>query len=180
MNNSTMIFALLVMSVLPISANAQDWACSNHSISMSTSLGVDYTYEQKLAKCFSMVFRGGIGTSGIWVINAEMDSFLLQGHFSYPAANSSIEPRLYTNLRHRQILNKTTYNNSADYIALRMTGARGIISKSTEFCLVPMYGIRRALEEHIFGEFTIGAGATWFRSSLFIKPHLSLRIGYAF
>lgn len=179
-NMHTKIVAFVILGLLPMSSNAQEWVTSNHTISTSTSLSVDYAYEQRLANCFSMVLRCGVGTSGVWVINASMNHFSCQGNFTYPAASISIEPRFYTNFGRRENSGKTIYNNSADYITLSMTGGRGIISKSTEISLVPMYGIRRAWGDHVFGELTIGAGAIRFSSSIFFKSHLSVRFGYNF
>ena len=95
-------------------------AVSNHTISMQI-LGLEYGYEQKLGGSFSMVFRAGLVPAGIYVFN---DYF----SFGYSAAMKigvNVEPRFYTNFDRRQRLGKSTYKNSADFVALKVQTALG-------------------------------------------------------
>ena len=138
-------------------------AVSNHTISMQI-LGLEYGYEQKLGGSFSMVFRAGLVPAGIYVFN---DYF----SFGYNAAMKlgvNVEPRFYTNFDRRQRLGKSTYKNSADFVALKVQTALG-----NRF--IP----RRVWGKNWFGEFSVGARIGW-QIDWYVAPYIQYRIGLAF
>ena len=162
-------------------------AVSNHTISMQI-LGLEYGYEQKLGGSFSMVFRAGLVPAGIYVFN---DYF----SFGYNAAMKlgvNVEPRFYTNFDRRQRLGKSTYKNSADFVALKVQTALGnrfipdisefedlSFSSRVDVSITPMYGIRRVWGKNWFGEFSVGARIGW-QTDWYVAPYIQYRIGLAF
>ena len=162
-------------------------AVSNHTISMQI-LGLEYGYEQKLGGSFSMVFRAGLVPAGIYVFN---DYF----SFGYSAAMKlgvNVEPRFYTNFDRRQRLGKSTYKNSADFVALKVQTALGnrfipdisefedlSFSSRVDVSITPMYGIRRVWGKNWFGEFSVGARIGW-QIDWYVAPYIQYRIGLAF
>ena len=117
----TTVFTVAAAEPVKDTASVQKTAAvSNHTISMQI-LGLEYGYEQKLGGSFSMVFRAGLVPAGIYVFN---DYF----SFGYNAAMKlgvNVEPRFYTNFDRRQRLGKSTYKNSADFVALKVQTALG-------------------------------------------------------
>ena len=139
-------------------------------------LGLEYGYEQKLGGSFSMVFRAGLVPAGIIVIH----DYFSSGFAASMKIGANVEPRFYTNFDRRQRLGKSTYKNSADFVALKIQAALGGVfvssvsddgdisfSSPVEVSLTPMYGIRRVWGKNWFGEFSVGA-------------HIQYRIGLAF
>lgn len=156
---------------------------SNHSISTSTLLSLEYAYEQPLGKTSTLVFRTGLPNRFLYVSDITDRTFYLNGRSSW-AYGVTVEPRIYTNLSRRGSMGKKTFKNSGDFVAFRLQGTLGTPNYPTaEVCLVPMYGIRRVWGENWFGEFTVGGGISchnlggW---TLNFKPHLQYRVGYVF
>ena len=160
---------------------------SNHSISTSTLLSLEYAYEQPIGNISTIVFRAGLPNRVLYnsYISAspEIKLFHLNGQASL-AYGVTVEPRIYTSLKRRGSLGKKTLKNSSDFVAFRLQGTLGTPDYPTaEVCFVPMYGIRRVWGENWFGEFTVGGGISchsrigW---TLNFKPHLQYRVGFVF
>ncbi len=174
-----MIFAL---SMMGLALNAQEAevavrerpgtdAVSLHSFSLQIA-GFDYSYEQRLGGDFSMVFRAGFIPDEIYVYNNISGG---QAISLTAGLGLAVEPRYYTNFNRRERLGKTTYKNSGDFVALKVTGG---YSDVPVICLTPMYGIRRVWGEHWFGELTTGVNLNLVAPS--IGVHLQYRIGFVF
>ncbi len=173
-------FMILMLSLAGLAANAQEMnsqvedvdAVSLHSFSLQVG-GLDYSYEQRLGGDFSMVFRAGFFPEEIAVYS---DPWGNQSFSITSALGAVIEPRYYTNFNRRTRLGKTTYKNSADFVAVKMAGAY-----DGEFRLgvTPMYGIRRVWGKHWFGEFTTGVNLN-IAEELTAGLHLQYRIGFVF
>lgn len=155
---------------------------SNHSVSTSTLLSLEYAYEQALGDKSTIVLRAGLPNRMLYDSYANESSISIKGRSSW-AYGITIEPRIYTNIERRANYGRNTYNNSGSFVALRLQGTLGTPNYPTgEVCLVPMYGIHRAWNEHWYGELTVGGGvsyATCF-DGLNFKPHLQYRVGFAF
>ena len=162
-------------------------AVSNHTISMQI-LGLEYGYEQKLGGSFSMVFRAGLVPAGIIVIH----DYFSSGFAASMKIGANVEPRFYTNFDRRQRLGKSTYKNSADFVALKIQAALGGVfvssvsddgdisfSSPVEVSITPMYGIRRVWGKNWFGEFSVGARIGW-QTDWYVAPYIQYRIGLAF
>lgn len=148
-------------------------AVSNHSFSLQI-VGIEYGYEQKLGGSFSMVFRAGLVPSGLSYF-----CDLYNTSFSFKSSlGITVEPRFYTNFGRRARLGKSTFKNSADFVALKIQSS---MPKGLDISLTPMYGIRRVWGKHWFGEFSAGGriGFTW-GSGIYIAPHIQYRLGFVF
>lgn len=146
-------------------------AVSNHSFSLQI-VGIEYGYEQKLGGSFSMVFRAGMVPSGLYYFgNYTQTEFAFKSSFGI-----NIEPRFYTNFGRRARLGKSTFKNSADFVAIKIQGA---LSGPFDFSITPMYGIRRVWGKHWFGEFSVG-GRIGIMNYLYLAPYLQYRFGFVF
>lgn len=146
-------------------------AVSNHSFSLQI-VGIEYGYEQKLGGSFSMVFRAGMVPSGLYYLgNYHKTEFTFTSSLGI-----NIEPRFYTNFGRRARLGKSTFKNSADFVAIKIQGA---LSGPFDFSITPMYGIRRVWGKHWFGEFTAG-GRVGIQNGLYLAPYLQYRFGFVF
>ncbi len=168
----------MIVALTGLVMSAQDRnVVSLHSISAQIG-GLDYSYEQRLGGDFSMVFRAGFLPEEISVYSSAWGT---QSFGIVASAGLAIEPRYYTNFDRRVRLGKTTYKNSADFVAMKIGAGLSGNGRGDEFCLnvTPMYGIRRVWGEHWFGEFTTGV---FFNISEGISPglHLQYRIGFVF
>ncbi len=170
-------FMILMLSLAGLAANAQGRVYvtnvqNMHSFSLQLG-GLDYSYEQRLGGDFSMVFRAGLLPEEIAVYSNTWGAQSISLASSFGVA---IEPRYYTNFDRRHRLGKTTYKNSADFVALKIAGA---YDGDPRFGVTPMYGIRRVWGEHWFGEFTTGVNFN-FTGVLTAGLHLQYRIGFVF
>lgn len=188
MKTRSIIVCLVTLAVSSISVIAQNMdksvVVSNHSISTSTLLSLEYSYEQPLSRASTIIFRAGMPNRIIF------NSFISDGALLHLDGTASLaygvtfEPRIYTNLKRRASMGRNTLKNSSDFVAFRFQGTLGTPNYPTaEIYLVPMYGIRRVWGENWFGEFTVGGGISchsltgW---TLNFKPHLQYRVGFIF
>ncbi len=155
--------------VLPGTEGAD--AVSLHSFSLQFA-GLDYSYEQRLGGDFSMVFRAGFIPDEISIYSNTSGG---QSLSFTSGLGVTVEPRYYTNFDRRNRLGKTTFKNSADFVALKITGG---YSDVPIINLTPMYGIRRVWGEHWFGEFTTGVNVNLVSSTFGL--HIQYRIGFVF
>lgn len=188
MKITKIIVLIITFVVSQISVYAQNngnsVTVSNHSISTSTLLSLEYAYEQSLGNNTTLVMRAGLPNRILFNSIISDGALLhLDGRTSL-AYGITIEPRIYTSLKRRSAMGKKTLKNSSDFVTFRLQGTLGTPNYPTaEVCLVPMYGIRRVWGENWFGEFTVGGGISchsligW---TLNFKPHLQYRVGFIF
>ncbi len=176
MKRYLMILALSLMGVALYAQEAKGdvgevKAVSTHSFSAQI-LGLDYGYEQRLGSDFSMVFRAGLVPSTISIHHDYTGNQALELMATFGV---DVEPRYYTNFDRRMRLGKTTYKNSADFVAMRFSAG---IPDGLSFSVTPMYGIRRVWGHHWFGEFTSGfkLNVTYWNLGF----HLQYRVGFVF
>lgn len=154
-------------------SGAQAAVVSGHAITLST-LGVDYSYEQRLGGVWSIIGRVGLATSD-FSITSRADYFDANFQIGYGIA---IEPRYYTSMSRRAAAGKSTFNNSSDFIAIRAQAFS--CEDGAILSLIPMYGIRRNGGEHWFHEFSFGARLTDTEGGFGITPYVQYRLGFTF
>lgn len=146
-------FAIMAFT---FSANAQK--NSNHSVSLRTLYGLEYSYEHKWNSGMSLIGRVGVGSENYACSN----EYIVGKGF-----NAMVEPRFYL--------------NEEDFFSLKANGTVLIPGTTLDISLVPVYGIKREFSKHWFCEFTVGGGAAYYSGnggSLCFKPHLQFRIGF--
>lgn len=188
MKYRSLIILLAICLVANMSSFAQTMdmigTVSNHSISTSTLLSLEYAFEQPMTKNASLVVRAGLPNRILFNSYVTDSEFLHLDCRASLAYGVTIEPRIYTSLKRRASMGKKTLKNSSDFVAFRVQGTLGTPNyPNAEVCLVPMYGIRRVWGENWFGEFTVGGGLschTLIGWTLNYKPHLQYRVGYIF
>ncbi len=173
----SLIILFLTLTGLTLNARKHsepdyEYAVSLHSFSAQIG-GFDYSYEQRLGGDFSMVFRAGFIPEEILIYS---NSWGGQSFNMVSAAGLVIEPRYYTNFNRRLRLGKSTYKNSADFVALKMGAG---LSDEILLGITPMYGIRRVWSKHWFGEFTSGVNFN-VSEGVTAGLHLQYRIGFVF
>jgi len=173
------VLLLILLAVCHIaSANSKDdsqtdGVRSNHSISVTT-IGAEYSYEQRLGDRFSIVGRLGmldITTS----YNCNVSGFSFSTTIQ-PAA--TIEPRFYTSMGRRIAMGRDTHNNSSDFVSVAI---RVYSDFEDTMCFVsPCYGIRRTWGKHWFGEGIMGIRIGDIVEGADLAPECKLRIGFIF
>lgn len=168
--------AVLFSAVRAASAQesgAQAAVVSSHAITLST-IGVDYSYEQRLGGSWSLIGRAGLAATGF---NVTSGTSSFEAGFEM-GCGIAVEPRYYTSLDRRAAAGKSTYGNSSDFIAVRAQavsyGDGAILS------LIPMYGIRRSGGKHWFHEFSFGARLNAVEGGFGIMPYAHYRLGFTF
>ncbi len=146
---------------------------SNHSIS-TTLLGLEYSFEGRIADKWSLIGRAGLVPVGFGIA-ATPGSFSASGSMGI---GLTFEGRWYTSIARRAAYGRSTYNNSSDFLMLRLRGNTG---DGVEVSFTPAYGIRRSFGKYWMHEFTVGPkiGITT-DSGLFLSPHIQYRIGLTF
>ena len=91
---------------------------------------------------------------------------------------ATFEARWYSNIAKRAECGRSTYNNSSDFVSMRLRANTG---DGLEVSFTPAYGIRRSFGRLWFHEITFGPkiGMTT-EYGLFLAPHIQYRIGLAF
>lgn len=177
----TALFCSLGLSakVKPIEERPQDVITysyklrSNHSVSLPLG-GIEYSYEGCVADRWSLIGRVGLVPVGFAASSAPSYSeiYFLSG------LGVTFEARWYSNIAKRAECGRSTYNNSSDFVSMRL---RANTSDGLEVSFTPAYGIRRSFGRLWFHEITfgpkIGVSAD---SGLFLAPHIQYRIGLAF
>lgn len=147
--------------------------CSNHSVS-TTLLGLEYSFEGRIADRWSLIGRAGLVPVG-FSLESVPGSFSASGLMGL---GLTFEGRWYTSIARRAAYGRSTYNNSSDFLMLRLRGNTG---DGVEVSFTPAYGIRRSFGKYWMHEFTVGPkiGMTTDRG-LFLSPHIQYRIGITF
>ena len=156
---------------------------ANHSLS-ATIVGLEYTYEARLGKAWSLASRFGVSTCLSWIDGyIDENTMHVESHF-YPHLALTLEPRYYFTLEKRVLAGKKTVNNSASFFSLqtKVYDNHWDTPLNIHLSVIPTFGIRRG-GEHWFREYTFGLA---FHSMLYglvplpVLPHLNFRLGYAF
>ena len=156
---------------------------ANHSLS-ATIVGLEYTYEARLGKAWSLASRFGVSTCLSWIEGyIDENTMHVESHF-YPLLALTLEPRYYFTLEKRVLAGKKTVNNSASFFSLqtKVYDNHWDTPLNIHLSVIPTFGIRRG-GEHWFREYTFGLA---FHSMLYglvplpVLPHLNFRLGSAF
>lgn len=175
------IFITMALALLALAASARDYSHpvgyyrlqSNHSIS-TTLLGLEYSFEGRIADRWTLIGRAGLVPVGFTL-------------YSYPNScgfnadlglGASFEGRYYSSIKRRTEMGRSTYNNSSDFISLRLRA--NTTGDGPEISLTPAYGFRRAIGKHWVQEFTLGLRLGILGDGAFFAPHAQYRIGFVF
>ena len=175
-----MIISLaLCLSALAVSARDYSYPVgyyklqSNHSIS-TTLLGLEYSYEGRVADRWTL-----IGRAGLVPVDFTLYSYPYESGFSASlGVGASFEGRYYSSIKRRTEMGRSTYNNSSDFISLRLRANTGV--DGPEISITPAYGFRRAIGKHWVQEFTLGLRLGVYADDYFFAPHAQYRIGFVF
>lgn len=185
MKKTLIIIAVLLCSlglsakIKPIEQRPQDVITysyelrSNHSVSMPLG-GLEYSYEGRVADRWSLI--GRIGLVPVGFAAASVPNYTEVQLRS--GIGVSFEARWYSNIAKRAACGRSTYNNSSDFVSMRLRANTG---DGLEVSFTPAYGIRRTFGKLWFHEVTFGpkVGITT-EYGLFLAPHIQYRIGLAF
>lgn len=144
---------------------------SNHSVS-TTLLGLEYSFEGRVADRWTLIGRAGIVPTAFAVASTPYASSF-SGNMGL---GLTFEARWYSNIAKRAECGRSTYNNSSDFVSMRLRANSG---DGLEVSFTPAYGIRRTFGKLWFHEITFGP-KIGFAEDLFIAPHIQYRLGLAF
>lgn len=164
-----------------IAAEARDYSHSvgyyklrsNHSIT-TTLLGLEYSFEGVVSDRWTLIGRAGLVPTG-FALYCSPDATGFKG---YMGLGASFEARYYSSIKRRTNWGKDTYNNSSDFISLRLRA--NTYDGGPEVSITPAYGFRRAIGKHWVQEFTLGFRLGVNSDSGFFAPHAQYRIGFVF
>lgn len=146
---------------------------SNHSIT-TTLLGLEYSFEGVVADRWTLIGRAGLVPTGFDVYSYPEST----GFNGYMGFGASFEARYYSSIKRRTQMGKDTYNNSSDFISLRLRA--NTLDDGPEVSITPAYGFRRAIGKHWVQEFTLGFRLGITDGGGFFAPHAQYRIGFVF
>lgn len=142
---------------------------SLHSVKFGIP-SVTYSYEQALGKRVTINMEAGV-TWG-WQSYNNSTEILISPIFQ-------VEPRFYYNVKKRYEQGHSL-NNSASFFSLNSGIILDTDSRSHSLFIVPKWGFRRALGEHIIFETQFGGGLWFGTNSHRFNPALDLKFGYVF
>ena len=145
---------------------------SNHSVS-TTLLGLEYSFEGRVADRWTLIGRAGLVPTAFAVASQPYASTFA----GQMGLGLSFEARWYSNIAKRAEYGRSTYNNSSDFISMRLRANTG---DGLEVSFTPAYGIRRTFGKLWFHEVTFGPKIGVDGSGLFLAPHIQYRLGLAF
>ena len=146
---------------------------SNHSVS-TTLLGIEYSYEGKVADRWTLIGRVGIVPTGFIAMSVPEETFFAGDM----GLGLSFEGRWYSNIAKRAQYGRCTYNNSSDFVSMRLRA--NTYDEGLEVSFTPAYGIRRTFGRLWFHEMTFGPKIGVNDNGLFLAPHIQYRLGLAF
>lgn len=175
------IFLTIIFFLAAVSIYARDYSHpvgyyklqSNHSIT-TTLLGLEYSFEGVVADRWTLIGRAGLVPTGF----AAYCSPDATGFEGYMGLGASFEARYYSSIKRRTEMGKDTYNNSSDFISIRLRA--NTYDDGPEVSITPAYGFRRAIGKHWVQEFTLGFRLGVNSDSGFFAPHAQYRIGFVF
>jgi len=171
----------LIMA-LPMAAQASDRAQaegrpwrgprSNHTVSTTLGLGLEYGFEWEYLERATVVARIGY-VSKDFSLRSALDNFQWA---SSMVPGVTLEPRFYFWMNREQLKGKyTTAFAGVPAMATLRKDAKGL----GEVAVSPVVGVRRAFARHWFHEVTAGADLLCY-PSFKPTPHLGYRIGFLF
>lgn len=176
--------------IVQLSTLAQESTVEKSVAGIQTGfLGAWVHYETYLASATSLRAEAGMDL-GIWG-----GSFWPKtGYILVPVL--TLEPRLYYNLAERALKSKKTINNSANFVAIKTSYHPNALLISnyqnpeiiSDLSIIPTWGIRRHIGQHISFETGIGIGYRVLFTRSFgyeenykeVAANLHLRVGYTF
>jgi hypothetical protein len=145
---------------------------SNHTISTTLGLGLEYGFEWAYVERATVVARIGYVSKDFTLCSA-LDNFQWSTTMA-PAV--TLEPRFYF------------WMDWGDHSGKYTAGFVGVPAMATlrkdakglgEVAVSPVVGVRRAFAKHLFHEFTAGADLLCY-PTFKVTPHLGYRIGFIF
>ena len=177
---TTILFFAVTLNakVKPIEERPQDVITysynlrSNHSVS-TTIFGLEYSYEGRVADRWTLIGRAGLVPIGFSAYSEPHQNSI----YGNMGIGLSFESRWYSNIAKRAECGRSTYNNSSDFVSMRLRANTG---DGLEVSFTPAYGIRRTFGKLWFHEVTFGPKIGVDGSGLFLAPHIQYRLGLAF
>ena len=148
----------LVALATAVTMAAQVRPQSNHTVSTTLGLGLEYGFEWAFAGQATVIGRVGYASKD-FLLRSSLDNFQWS---TTMAPMVTLEPRYYFLMNWREAHGKYTRGNSAEFFSVPTTltlarDAKGI----GELAVSPVLGVRRAFATHWFHEFTAGADLLW-------------------
>ena len=174
----TMKRVILIIATLLAAAVAQAQVRpqSNHTVSTTLGLGLEYGFEWAFAGQATVIGRIGYASKD-FTLRSALDNFQWSTTMA-PAV--TLEPRYYFLMNWRDNHGKYTEGNSAEFFSVPTTATLRKDGKGLgELAVSPVLGVRRAFARHWFHEFTAGADLLCYPSFI-ATPHVGYRIGFLF
>ena len=174
----TMKRVILIIATLLAAAavQAQVRPQSNHTVSTTLGLGLEYGFEWAFAGQATVIGRIGYASKD-FTLRSALDNFQWSTTMA-PAV--TLEPRYYFLMNWRDNHGKYTEGNSAEFFSVPTTATLRKDGKGLgELAVSPVLGVRRAFARHWFHEFTAGADLLCYPSFI-ATPHVGYRIGFLF
>ncbi len=190
MRKKTSVFLLFCSITIAAQEKPRDLEVKNSIFSVQAGfVGVWLNNEAKVVN--NLVLRSEIGLSaGLW----GGDYYDNIGFLMTPLLH--LEPRYYYNINRRISKQKSINNNSGNFFSLKTTFHPNwfVISNYdnlkiiSDFSVIPSYGFRRKISQHLNYEFSAGLGyrhlylkdAGYTANKSELAPDLTLRLGYTF
>ena len=166
----------LVVLIASVAMQAQVRPQTNHTVSTTLGLGLEYGFEWAFAGQATVIGRVGYASKD-FTLRSALDNF----HWATTMSPSvTLEPRYYFLMNWRDSKGKYTAGNSAEFFSVPSTVT---LSKKGfglgEVAVSPVLGVRRAFARHWFHEFTAGADLLCYPTFI-ATPRVGYRIGFLF
>jgi hypothetical protein len=166
----------LAAVLVAVAMQAQVRPQTNHTVSTTLGLGLEYGFEWAFAGQATVIGRIGYASTD-FLLRSALDNFQWSTTM-VPAV--TLEPRYYFFMNWRDARGKYTSGNSAEFIGVPATVTLRKDGKGLgEVAVSPVLGVRRAFARHWFHEFTAGADLLCY-PSFKATPHVGYRIGFLF
>ena len=166
----------LVVLVAAVSMAAQVRPQSNHTVSTTLGLGLEYGFEWAFAGQATVIGRIGYASKD-FTLRSGLDNFQWSTTMS-PMV--TLEPRYYFLMNWRDRHGKYTSGNSGEFFSVPVVATLAKDAKGLgELAVTPQLGVRRAFAKHWFHEFTAGADLLCLPTFI-VTPHVGYRIGFIF
>lgn len=190
MRKKTSLFLLSFSIIIAAQEKPRDQEVKNSIFNVQAGFaGIWLNNEAKIVN--NLVLKSEVGLSaGLW----GGDYYDNTGFLMTPLLH--LEPRYYYNINRRISKQKSINNNSGNFFSLKTTFHPNwfVISNYdnlkiiSDFSVIPSYGFRRKISQHLNYEFSAGLGYRhlYLKDSGYnsnkseIAPDLTLRLGYTF
>ncbi|MDD3738172.1 MAG: hypothetical protein PHP31_02620 [Lentimicrobiaceae bacterium] len=160
-----------------LSRNISAQSTESYNTFRISPLGLSYAYEMKMKQKSTLIYE--LGASIGYLKNNEVNFHVT------PYVN--IEPRYYYNIDKRNLKNKKTMLNSANYISTSFIATYSQMSKddkSLNIGILPKWGLRRPISNVFFYGADVG-GLFYYdfydKDNKFrVSPYLNVKIGVTF